>query len=134
MGALIQDASPPSLIHPTVRHAPGSRPMRDQSVLVQLDWRLARGRPSTFELPYSSRYKDLSNSPPHLLSPWVRASLRRRQTTKAARRDCPLPPRIRFADPAQPGPATTARSEEHTSELQSPDHLVCRLLLANKKT
>src|SRR5258708_13672915 len=25
------------------------------------------------------------------------------------------------------------RSEEHTSELQSPDHLVCRLLLAKKK-
>src|SRR5258708_21774466 len=29
--------------------------------------------------------------------------------------------------------ATTARSEEHTSELQSPDHLVCRLLLEKKK-
>src|SRR5258708_34332266 len=28
----------------------------------------------------------------------------------------------------------TARSEEHTSELQSPDHLVCRLLLEKKKT
>src|SRR5258708_24773155 len=27
----------------------------------------------------------------------------------------------------------TARSEEHTSELQSPDHLVCRLLLEKKK-
>src|SRR5207244_6806351 len=26
----------------------------------------------------------------------------------------------------------TARSEEHTSELQSPDHLVCRLLLEKK--
>src|SRR5258708_18009924 len=26
------------------------------------------------------------------------------------------------------------RSEEHTSELQSPDHLVCRLLLEKKKT
>src|SRR5258708_16486027 len=26
-----------------------------------------------------------------------------------------------------------ARSEEHTSELQSPDHLVCRLLLSKKK-
>src|SRR5258708_24764543 len=26
-----------------------------------------------------------------------------------------------------------ARSEEHTSELQSPDHLVCRLLLEKKK-
>src|SRR5207244_10959678 len=29
-------------------------------------------------------------------------------------------------------PATVIRSEEHTSELQSPDHLVCRLLLEKK--
>src|SRR5258708_21686678 len=28
---------------------------------------------------------------------------------------------------------STVRSEEHTSELQSPDHLVCRLLLEKKK-
>src|SRR5258708_14863688 len=28
---------------------------------------------------------------------------------------------------------TSWRSEEHTSELQSPDHLVCRLLLEKKK-
>src|SRR5258708_28438247 len=28
---------------------------------------------------------------------------------------------------------TGLRSEEHTSELQSPDHLVCRLLLEKKK-
>src|SRR5215216_4180167 len=35
-----------------------------------------------------------------------------------------------------PEPAPTdeqLRSEEHTSELQSPDHLVCRLLLEKKK-
>src|SRR5947208_12301875 len=31
-------------------------------------------------------------------------------------------------------PAFRVRSEEHTSELQSPDHLVCRLLLEKKKT
>src|SRR5947208_11952891 len=30
--------------------------------------------------------------------------------------------------------ARETRSEEHTSELQSPDHLVCRLLLEKKKT
>src|SRR5258708_20341104 len=30
--------------------------------------------------------------------------------------------------------STACRSEEHTSELQSPDHLVCRLLLEKKKT
>src|SRR5258708_29832271 len=33
---------------------------------------------------------------------------------------------------ARRSPAPT-RSEEHTSELQSPDHLVCRLLLEKKK-
>src|SRR5438876_3305929 len=31
------------------------------------------------------------------------------------------------------GTSTSVRSEEHTSELQSPVHLVCRLLLEKKK-
>src|SRR5258708_14159534 len=31
------------------------------------------------------------------------------------------------------GKLSPRRSEEHTSELQSPDHLVCRLLLEKKK-
>src|SRR5258708_27345183 len=40
--------------------------------------------------------------------------------------------------PARPircgcSPRPVWRSEEHTSELQSPDHLVCRLLLEKKK-
>src|SRR5258708_26384683 len=36
-------------------------------------------------------------------------------------------------DEAEIFPALEPRSEEHTSELQSPDHLVCRLLLEKKK-
>src|SRR5207244_10204196 len=40
-----------------------------------------------------------------------------------------LPPRGRAESPPHRAP----RSEEHTSELQSPDHLVCRLLLEKKK-
>src|SRR5438876_7339550 len=32
-----------------------------------------------------------------------------------------------------PRPSLGSRSEEHTSELQSPVHLVCRLLLEKKK-
>src|SRR5256885_5746294 len=32
-----------------------------------------------------------------------------------------------------PAPAASPRSEEHTSELQSPCNLVCRLLLEKKK-
>src|SRR5438552_13445995 len=35
---------------------------------------------------------------------------------------------------SDPSAAREMRSEEHTSELQSPDHLVCRLLLEKKKT
>src|SRR5258708_6964549 len=40
-------------------------------------------------------------------------------------------------EPRQQGKSVSVlsliRSEEHTSELQSPDHLVCRLLLEKKK-
>src|SRR5256885_12006398 len=37
------------------------------------------------------------------------------------------------AQPSQAPQSTAARSEEHTSELQSPCNLVCRLLLEKKK-
>src|SRR5207253_10577712 len=37
------------------------------------------------------------------------------------------------AQQARAGPLEAARSEEHTSELQSRGHLVCRLLLEKKK-
>src|SRR5437879_11358361 len=44
---------------------------------------------------------------------------------------------VREAGPAGPetfrDPTVVARSEEHTSELQSPMYLVCRLLLEKKK-
>src|SRR5947208_3879232 len=43
-------------------------------------------------------------------------------------------PRIgRPCDRSAAEPRRHQRSEEHTSELQSPDHLVCRLLLEKKK-
>src|SRR5258708_26773052 len=38
---------------------------------------------------------------------------------------------VQPSDPSNGDPVD--RSEEHTSELQSPDHLVCRLLLEKKK-
>src|SRR5258708_31934462 len=45
---------------------------------------------------------------------------RRRSTTRSSRISCY-------------SRSSKTRSEEHTSELQSPDHLVCRLLLEKKK-
>src|SRR5258708_28384896 len=53
-------------------------------------------------------------------------------TNRESRREFGLPhfaSRRREAKWGRPN----SRSEEHTSELQSPDHLVCRLLLEKKK-
>src|SRR5258708_15340547 len=49
------------------------------------------------------------------------------------RRGTKKPSQLPKEFPVRPTPQLT-RSEEHTSELQSPDHLVCRLLLEKKKT
>src|SRR5437870_13367346 len=40
---------------------------------------------------------------------------------------------LNFASAKNPGGGILRRSEEHTSELQSRGHLVCRLLLEKKK-
>src|SRR5947208_10461014 len=54
-------------------------------------------------------------------------AVRRRQLHELSR-----PPRkLPCEDRSSQG---SLRSEEHTSELQSPDHLVCRLLLEKKKS
>src|SRR5207244_5093762 len=45
---------------------------------------------------------------------------------------CRNTPSVRIAGETRRGNSFTPRSEEHTSELQSPDHLVCRLLLEKK--
>src|SRR5690606_41438064 len=54
-----------------------------------------------------------------------------RSAGRAARRGSPRPSRGDASEPprSSPGP----RSEEHTSELQSRENLVCRLLLEKKK-
>src|SRR5256884_626276 len=60
----------------------------------------------------------------------------------ARTRQCPASSPTRLSQPIDPGPsfsifpnalALRPRSEEHTSELQSRLHLVCRLLLEKKK-
>src|SRR5207244_12380808 len=56
------------------------------------------------------------------------ADLERYRAGRPARCRTPAAAGLRRAAPAR-GPEVDPRSEEHTSELQSPDHLVCRLLL-----
>src|SRR5690348_18078658 len=59
-------------------------------------------------------------------------------SSTSAEPDRPVAERLPCLATAQPAPAAISaavveRSEEHTSELQSPVHLVCRLLLEKKK-
>src|SRR5947199_7458286 len=53
------------------------------------------------------------------------------RSARHARRSAPLGAAL--ARPRAPPPRAGRRSEEHTSELQSLRHLVCRLLLEKKK-
>src|SRR5258708_29016668 len=53
--------------------------------------------------------------------------------TRSAASTCLSAPRSKVRMVTGRPSISCTRSEEHTSELQSPDHLVCRLLLEKKK-
>src|SRR5258708_31034724 len=89
---------------------------------------MIRRPPRSTLFPYTTLFRSSASTPdtvrpalrahparPRQPSPNRRAGYRRRYTT--------------YRTPSSHRP----RSEEHTSELQSPDHLVCRLLLEKKK-
>src|SRR5258708_18291411 len=71
--------------------------------------------------------------PRSTLFPYTTLFRSMRAETSAAMmvRACPVS--VFWKDSVKPRTPVSARSEEHTSELQSPDHLVCRLLLEKKK-
>src|SRR5947207_8913977 len=83
---------------------------------------MIRPPPRSTLFPYTTlfRSEDVEEPRQH------RRSLER---DRRARRGCRAALLVR----AEPGVAPQARSEEHTSELQSHSDLVCRLLLEKKK-
>src|SRR5690348_17916052 len=78
---------------------------------------MIRRPPRSTLFPYTTLFRSCSTS--------VIWSCRSRSPS-SSRRSCSVRSR------SSPTP-TAGRSEEHTSELQSPVHLVCRLLLEKKK-
>src|SRR5438552_13561449 len=72
-------------------------------------------------------FRDLDRNRPPLLDPTLTGA-------PPARAFWPLTPAVAFraCRDRDELAVTLPRSEEHTSELQSPDHLVCRLLLEKK--
>src|SRR5207248_10969008 len=73
----------------------------------------------------ASRWRTIGSS----FLPRCFASMMRRSTGSAS----PPPPPTAPAMRSKPRVVRATRSEEHTSELQSPYDLVCRLLLEKKK-
>src|SRR5438876_2371998 len=76
---------------------------------------IGRRHPTATLFPYTTLFR----------SPFARLRVTRAGATRGTR----LPP----AAPSSSCSPPTPRSEEHTSELQSPVHLVCRPLLEKKK-
>src|SRR5438309_3841362 len=70
-------------------------------------------------------------SPRSTLFPYT--TLFRSRPVRLSRGRSARPPRTSTRVPASWSPSPRSRSEEHTSELQSQFHLVCRLLLEKKK-
>src|SRR5258708_14364989 len=82
---------------------------------------MIRRPPRSTLFPYTTLFRSLRICTSSAITPAYRPSIR--SGTKSSSTDW---------SSGQPC-STSRRSEEHTSELQSPDHLVCRLLLEKKK-
>src|SRR2546429_5482117 len=78
---------------------------------------MIRRPPRSTLFPYTTLFRSREPARPHLL----RAPSRQQ------------PPQVLFPECRLLRPILFTRSEEHTSELQSRLHLVCRLLLEKKK-
>src|SRR5690554_7526026 len=91
---------------------------------------MVRSPPSSTLFPYTTLFRSQAVSQP--VSSWCSpryfsSALPPSDTPTACQRACGM--RLRTVFSRKP----TSRSEEHTSELQSRPHLVCRLLLEKKK-
>src|SRR2546429_6845145 len=116
---------------------------------------MIRRPPRSTLFPYTTLFRSSEISPfphhPHRLKSWPALGTPSHQRCSRPSTDAPNCPAQRLRQPPvlweqsrrpsplfdvalkQPLPPGRGRSEEHTSELQSRLHLVCRLLLEKKK-
>src|SRR3712207_8154087 len=96
---------------------------------------MIRRPPRSTLFPYTTLFRSAGSSAHSPCGTWP---WRRRPSWRRCRRASRSPPPCRWRWPARARSATgrarrRSRSEEHTSELQSRQYLVCRLLLEKKK-
>src|SRR3989442_9794303 len=88
---------------------------------------MIRRPPRSTLFPYTTLFRSPSD-PPHDHAAWLR---RAQGAVRQQYHESDIP--AYFAYARQYAGISDSRSEEHTSELQSRPHLVCRLLLEKKK-
>src|SRR5207244_4734064 len=103
-----------------------SLPASVPSTLLTVSLSLLPPPPSSTLFPYTTLFRSLPGrgEPDESMS---------RKSDSAAAVAVPRGSSARRVGSSRGKTTPSARSEEHTSELQSPDHLVCRLLLEKKK-
>src|SRR4051794_41736836 len=95
---------------------------------------MIRRPPSSTLFPYTTLFRSGRRARPTGRRPRPERSGRPEPGPRQRRLPGPLPRRRPQRGDEEEGQEDgAARSEEHTSELQSPVHLVCRLLLEKKK-
>src|SRR5258708_10770983 len=95
---------------------------------------MIRRPPRSTLFPYTTLFR----SPKQQITPLTLEEFKVIQTAEAPMKRLKAAGFLLIVTTNQPGlsrgyQSRRERSEEHTSELQSPDHLVCRLLLEKKK-
>src|SRR5258708_13314886 len=98
---------------------------------------MIRRPPGSTLFPYTTLFRSVEETEKRLSVvdrlEWLLAiNLNRAELLRQSILKCAFVGQLVAQDPSDE-PTIDRRSEEHTSELQSPDHLVCRLLLEKKK-
>src|SRR5687768_17879397 len=91
---------------------------------------MIRRPPRSTLFPYTTLFRSSTSNEPLLIRPCFSAA----STIASAMRSLIEPPGFWCSSLRKRREPPVSRSEEHTSELQSRLHLVCRLLLEKKKT
>src|SRR5258708_21360268 len=94
---------------------------------------MIRRPPRSTLFPYTTLFRSTRTSGGPLGTSLSYLRLGYKRHANLARADAG-PPHLLVLQQLAGGAIVSSRSEEHTSELQSPDHLVCRLLLEKKNT
>src|SRR5690554_7744957 len=94
---------------------------------------MIRQPPRSTLFPYTTLFRSIFGSWPYFSLNCCLASLINESYSSSLTRFMVQPPKPPPITREPVTPCSRARSEEHTTELQSRQHLVCRLLLEKKK-